>query len=210
MARADLNTVLTAYAALLRQVGVQEDAAIITLLTEKLAPERSLLAAVDKSKQIIDDSGVRKDKITARAYLLVQNLRAVFKTAAKKDVLADLGRLALFLERHQSMPFATLLAKVTSATPPKAKPLPVETIVSDYAERLSKEYGLDGFEDLLATVLQDRRVKKTELIQIARKLGHDVSPRASKATIANKILRRHKDLATFKLKQKAMAGRSAA
>ena len=210
MASADINSLLVAHAKLLSRVEAKVDADIIKLLVDKLAPKKSLLAVVDKSLQNMSKSGGNPDKTTQRALLLVNDLTSVLKTAAKKDVLADLGRLALFLERHRSMPLATLLAK---ATHPPERPDEKEknALIADYIQRLEKARGREGFENLLENIARDRRIKKAGLVKIANALGEeDISARSSIASIKSRLLDSHNNLVGFRLKKKAMAGRSAA
>ena len=202
MARPDIKIILTAQARALGRAGGTDDADLLDQLAAEIAAEGTLNSAVDNSLQITDE--LHTDGSVERTLVLLNDLLSVLETAAKKNVLADLGRVAAFLERHRTMSLAQLLAKFGNTDAKPAEPS------AAYGERLKSLLGEAGFEDLLSEALQDKKLKQPDLVAIAEAMGSEVPARTSKKKVAERLLSRHRSLATFKAKQRAMAGRSAA
>lgn len=201
MARSNIRSVLKAYASGLERVGGKADSKLLDELADAIAPDGVLAKAVDTNLQITDDSG--RCTSVRRAMLLLTDLVGILKHAAKKDVLADLGRLADFLERHGHMSLRDMLAQLRNADGQTNG-------VREYSSRLKECMGDDGFEDLLNKVLSDKSIRQKELVAIADEMGNPIPPRTSKKKVAEHLISLHRSLATYRAKKKAMAGRSAA
>ena len=201
MPRANIRDILRAQAAALQRVGGKSQADMLTAIAEQLAARGPLDSAVDKSVQI--RKGPRKSESAGQALVLLDDMRAVLTIAAKKDVLADLGRLASFLERHRDMALLDLLKAST-------EPLNHDKLVADTAKRLRDLLGQDGFGPLLRDIVKNKSVRPADMVAIAAAMDSELPAKTSKKKTAERLLSRHKSLATFKAKQRAMPGRSAA
>ncbi|MEM9029737.1 MAG: hypothetical protein AAGC70_15360 [Pseudomonadota bacterium] len=67
----------------------------------------------------------------------------------------------------------------------------IDRVVDGYAARLIARFGRDGFEAVLESVLQDRRITKVQLTTIARLMDLEVVSRAPKRALAQQILDCH-------------------
>ena len=86
-----------------------------------------------------------------------------------------------------------------------------ENVVMDYLAKLEAALGDDElflpvFEDLK----RDRAVQQPEAVAIASRFVAPTSASTSRGRALERVLRRHQSLVSFKLKQRAMGGRSAA
>ncbi len=201
MSRANIHKVLSAYAAAIANSGNVEQAEILQLLAAKSAPKGPVDDVVDKSLQIVDRS--HSDQSTSIAFDLVRRLISIVEPAARKNVIADLGRIAIFLERHKQMSLPDLLDAAAS-------PEDLSILIKDFSARLTEAMGEEEFEPLLNTIVKGKRIRKPEMLAIAKEMGSDIPASASKKRAINRLLSRHESVATFKAKKRAMAGRSAA
>lgn len=104
---------------------------------------------------------------------------------------------------------------VASASPKSArkkgrKPMN-EKLVKAYAAQLSEALGNASFEELFARLKDDTDVRQDEAVAITSLLLEaPVAPSTGRGAALGRILKLHNSLATFKLKQRAVGGRSAA
>jgi len=197
----DINQILLLQAAALERVGGRKGANTLRMIAEKCAPKGALISAVDKSLQITN--GPAKVVTVEQARTLVDDLLNVLAPAAKKVVLADLGRLAKFLERHQDMALKDLLTVISA---PEKKSISPKAI----ADTLMAVIGDEAFEERLNRIAGDKAVEPKDMVAIAAAMGSELPARTSKKKVVERLLSRHQSLATFKAKERAMAGRSAA
>lgn len=104
---------------------------------------------------------------------------------------------------------------VASASPKPARKkrrgLMNETLAKAYASELATALGNTGFQDIFARLSEDPDVRQDEAVVIASLLLEaPVAPSTSRGTALARILKLHNSLKTFKLKQRAVGGRSAA
>ncbi len=86
-----------------------------------------------------------------------------------------------------------------------------QTIVKQYAAEIKTTLGNSSFEQLFARLKDDHEVQQDEAIALASIiLEAPVAPSTARGTALSRILKLHNSLATFKLKQRAVGGRSAA
>lgn len=86
-----------------------------------------------------------------------------------------------------------------------------EKLVKAYAEELAAALGSARFEEIFARLKEDADVRQDEAVAIASLLLEaSVAPSTARGTALARILKLHNSLATFKLKQRAVGGRSAA
>ncbi len=200
MARTDLKIVIKAHAAALHRVGAEQDADLLKRLDGVFTAKGDIFA-VDKQIELPHVSA--SDGSIERALILLEDLTAVLEPAAKRQVLADLGRLKSFLGRHETMSLVDLLNASRTRKPGGQS-------ITQTAERLKACFGAEGFEDELARVLADRRLRQPDLVAIANEMGSTLPARSSKKKVADHLLALHRDMVTFLAKKKSMAGRSAA
>lgn len=190
-----------AQAAALHRVGGNAQADMLTAIANQMAADGPPASTVDKSVQI--RKSPRKSESAGQALVLLNDLHPVLTNAAKKYVLADLGRLASFLERHRDMALLDLLKAST-------EPFNHDKLVADTAKRLRDLLGQDGFEPLLRDIVKNKSVRPADMVAIAAAMDSELPAKTSKRKAAERLISRHRNLATFKAKQRAMAGRSAA
>ena len=103
---------------------------------------------------------------------------------------------------------------VASASRPKAKkaaPPMNEALVSAYLTRLQAAVGDEqAFMPIFEELRKDKGVKQVEAVALASRFVFELTPSTPKGKALDRIRQRHKDLYLFRLKQDAMAGRSAA
>lgn len=104
---------------------------------------------------------------------------------------------------------------VASASPkkgPKKRRAPMnEKLVNLYAAELNSALGSSSFEPLFSRLKDDKEVGQDEAIGIASALLEaPVAASTARGTALNRIVKLHNSVATFKLKQRAVGGRSAA
>jgi hypothetical protein len=86
-----------------------------------------------------------------------------------------------------------------------------DKLVKEYVGHLSAALGSSTFEDVFARVKDDAEVRQEEAVAIASLLlDAPVAPSTARGAALARILKLHNSLATFKLKQRAVGGRSAA
>ena len=102
------------------------------------------------------------------------------------------------------------VASASKRKQPKARPMD-EAVVTSYVARLEAALGDDAaFMALFRELAADKAVRQPEA---AAMLSRFIAPSAAstpKGEALERILRRHQSLYTFKLKQRAIGGRSAA
>ena len=197
MARPNIKKILVAFASALRDAEAHDEYSLLIKLAEAVAPAGPLLDSVDNKLQItqVTGSGV----LTRRAWSLTKCLIDVLQlSAAKKDVLADLGRLAQFLEAHATMPFDNILQAIA--------PPPLAVIV----KRLEKSLDSEEFAQQVKALAADSGNDTSFLLDLAISLDLKLAARTPRKKVVDGLLALNRDMITFGLKQQAMSGRSAA
>ena len=86
-----------------------------------------------------------------------------------------------------------------------------ETIVSTYLTKLEGALGDDrAFLPIFEALKADPQVSQAEPVALASKFVAKTAESTARAEALERVLKRHAALASFRLKQRAMAGRSAA
>jgi hypothetical protein len=86
-----------------------------------------------------------------------------------------------------------------------------ETIVSTYLTKLEAALGDDrAFLPIFEALQADREVHQAEAVALATKFVAKTADSTPRGKALERVLKRHAALASFRLKQRAMAGRSAA
>jgi hypothetical protein len=86
-----------------------------------------------------------------------------------------------------------------------------ETVVKKYSGELRASLGDSTFDGVFGRLKDDAEVRQEEAGAIASLLLEaPVAPSSARGTSLGRILKLHNSLATFKLKQRAVGGRSAA
>ncbi len=86
-----------------------------------------------------------------------------------------------------------------------------QALVDRYASDLKTLLGNSAFEDVFRRLKDDKNVQQPEAAAIAGLLlGAKVPDSTARGTSLSRILKLHNSLLTFKLKQRAVGGRSAA
>jgi hypothetical protein len=95
---------------------------------------------------------------------------------------------------------------------PKRRPSVIdETVVSTYSTKLEAALGDDRtFLPVFEALKADPAVQQPEAVALATKFVAKTAESTARAKALERVLKRHAALASFKLKQRAMAGRSAA
>jgi hypothetical protein len=83
----------------------------------------------------------------------------------------------------------------------------VETYLARLQAALGKE---DVFPSVIKQMVEDVAVKQPEAVEIASRFVARMSASTAKKKAIERIADRHQSLVTFKLKQRAVGGRSAA
>lgn len=73
----------------------------------------------------------------------------------------------------------------------QVSPNEVDRLVDAYAARLSVVFGHENFEELLQSVLADRRITKPQLATIAALMNRSIV-RGTKAEMADDLIRQHR------------------
>jgi hypothetical protein len=93
----------------------------------------------------------------------------------------------------------------------RGKAVSNEAIVKRYLAKLEAALGDDNaFLPLFEELKLDGAVRQSEAVALASLFVTKTPESTSRAKALERVLKRHNSLATFKLKQRAMAGRSAA
>jgi hypothetical protein len=86
-----------------------------------------------------------------------------------------------------------------------------DALVKRYAAQVEAALGESQFDALFAKLMQDAEVSQVEAVSLASIiLDAPVTPSTARGAALKRILKLHNSLATFKLKQRAVGGRSAA
>jgi len=86
-----------------------------------------------------------------------------------------------------------------------------EKLVETYAAELKATLGSARFEEIFARLKDDPDVRQDEAVGLASLLLEaSVAPSTGRGAALGRILKLHNSLARFKLKQRAVGGRSAA
>lgn len=89
--------------------------------------------------------------------------------------------------------------------------MPNETVVSTYLAKLEATLGDDrAFLPVFEALKADPAVQQPEAVALATKFVAKTADGTARSKALDRVLKRHAALASFKLKQRAMAGRSAA
>ncbi len=192
---------ILAQAAALRTACAYSDADLLQTVGETFFPAGKLTVGLDTSESGDHDSD--SDGTSERVIVLLRDLAAVLKTVAKKNVDADLGRLISFLERKSTMPLRAIIEAMRASDNRSS-------YVAEHTKRLKESFGREGFEAALELALKDRRLKIDDFVVLSLSLNSKAHARESKKKIAERLLRLHRDLDTFRAKSVAMDGRSAA
>lgn len=84
-------------------------------------------------------------------------------------------------------------------------------LVQDYLLEIKNALGSQKFDAVFAKLRADKSVGQTEAVEIASLLlEHRVASGTARSAALDRIVKLHTSLTTFKLKQKAVGGRSAA
>ena len=106
-------------------------------------------------------------------------------------------------------------SKVASASPDSTKKrIPAvinETIVSSYLAKLEASLGDDkSFMPVFFALQADSNVRQAEAVALASRFVAPTPESTPRSKALDRVMRRHSALSSFRLKQRAMAGRSAA
>ncbi|MEL6748146.1 MAG: hypothetical protein AAFO79_10095 [Pseudomonadota bacterium] len=201
MSQSKLPEALKEYGELLTRHDGQDHTRFLSATVDALFVKGQLRPTVDKTLQITDASG--DEGICGRVAQSLRELAPIIRPLAPKTVRADLDRLASFFERHENVGFDALLNAVkNSGGEPNA--------IEHYAARLKDVIGTDNFDEVLAELKQDRRIRVDDLRSIVADAGIYVPPRATKKALFQKLADRHDSVLTVKWKYDFMDGRSAA
>ena len=86
-----------------------------------------------------------------------------------------------------------------------------EAIVMSYLAKLAPVLGdNDGFMPISDELSTDKSVKQPEAVALASRLVFELAASTPRTKALDRIRQKHKDLYMFRLKQRAMDGRSAA
>lgn len=86
-----------------------------------------------------------------------------------------------------------------------------DSIVSSYLSKLEAALGDDrAFLPVFEALKADPEVRQEEAVALATKFVAKTAESTARAKALDRVLKRHSALASFRLKQRAMAGRSAA
>lgn len=86
-----------------------------------------------------------------------------------------------------------------------------DKLVNRYAAEVKTALGNSSFEELFTRLKDDAGLGQDEAVALASLLLQaPVAPSTGRGTALGRILKLHNSLATFKLKQRAVGGRSAA
>jgi hypothetical protein len=86
-----------------------------------------------------------------------------------------------------------------------------EKLVNSYLGKLEASLGEERrFMDVYNELLEDQAIQQAEAVAIASRFVAPTAASTPRGKALERVLRRHSSLASFKLKQRATAGRSAA
>lgn len=103
------------------------------------------------------------------------------------------------------------VASASQANPKRRAAVINENIVSTYLIKLEAALGDDrAFLPVYEALKADPKVQQAEAVALASKFVARTPDSTARSKALERVLKRHSALASFKLKQRAMAGRSAA
>ncbi len=103
------------------------------------------------------------------------------------------------------------VVSASEAKPKKRAIMLNQNIVTDYLPRLEAALGDDTkFQQLFDTLKADPEVRQAEAVELASQFVAKTPNSTSRAKALERVYQRHASLANFRLKQRAMSGRSAA
>lgn len=103
------------------------------------------------------------------------------------------------------------VASASKAKPQKAHPIMNQTLVDSYVAQLVASLGNDeAFLDVFRTLQLDKAVRQIEAVAIGSEFVAPMATSTTRVSALERILKRHKSLVSFKQKQRAVGGRSAA
>jgi hypothetical protein len=106
---------------------------------------------------------------------------------------------------------STPVASASKAKPKRQKPVINQNVVATYLAKLEAALGDDrAFLPVFETLKSDPQVQQGEAVELASKFVAKTAESTARAKALERVLKRHSALASFRLKQQAMAGRSAA
>lgn len=103
--------------------------------------------------------------------------------------------------------------KVVSASNKQRKRTPTVTddkVVSSYLAQLEAALGTADFLRVYETMEADKAVRQPEAVAIGSRFVASMAASTTRSRAFERILNRHKNMVSFKLKQRAVGGRSAA
>jgi len=134
---------------------------------------------------------------------------------SKKDFVDDLRKLIATLESHQKADLASFAAAVQaeiSGASPDEETAPSDTgLIAAYVRRLDDSYKDEAaFKAVFQELKKDKRVKQTEMAEIASRFTISTPKSTARSESLNRIQARHQAYNTSKAKSDFFGGRSAA
>jgi len=147
-----------------------EEAKIVSALSAAMPNRTGTLAAFLGAVRV-DDSGVsgsNQGLLIADALPILERAEALVVAIAKQAIVGDYKLLLTWARERAHLPLATL-AQPAPGPVAGATATVRETVVREHAERLKgPRPGTKAFGDALETLMGDRRVRKQEMVAIAR------------------------------------------
>ena len=187
----------------------------------------SALAAVDamtaqKLVSSIDKTGLARSAVAEPTLGAMEwaldGLAAVLKEAgAKKQIVADVDLLLDFIRRHRDASIAEFEASAVrlmasaSRRPADRQATPADSkqLVEGYLQRLQAALGDDGsFRVLYGELGADRRVTKSDMIEIASRFVAPMPPSTTRPKALLKVLYRHQKLVDARAASASIGGKA--
>ena len=105
---------------------------------------------------------------------------------------------------------AQLVASASRNRKKRTRPMSNNDVVEAYVRRLETALGDNLFEAILDEMRSDSAVRQVEAVAIGSRIVAPMAPSTTRAKAIERILARHSNMVTFKMKQRAVGGRSAA
>jgi hypothetical protein len=103
------------------------------------------------------------------------------------------------------------VASASRKKPKKARAIMDHSVVRSYLAELVANLGDDeGFSSVFHLLETDKNVRQPEAVAIGSEFVAPMAASTARAAALERIWKRHKSLMSFKLKQRAVGGRSAA